>query len=675
MTTFNPTAEAANNITTASLAAVRSALEANDIVGKAFTKKLDRWSQLSRITIEWFIANNTMDDHLVSILNKLKNEKNLAGALNSMAIRMTTRSSFNAVILKQFPAIYAIEYSKLVLAGTLIDALGFMGELAVEIKDGKYKNPITGRIETYTSNWYLFQLHTKEIFDAETGLPEGLKTTAGELGGSKLNLHTWEKDRKFNRDQKDFLRDSSSMAFRLIDHTKEWWTAMFKESQWYTEALKLSNKGLGESRAALNDRVNELVKGIMGLYVHDRLYFTYTFQISGRLQAVLSTEGIAPQGSGKLAWELADAVLVTLKMKQEARIDAAKMWQKAQDRTNISTTDAKKVWTRKRAAILAWLISNDHKMKDESYAQGLSEIILAPAKATTHRMIGRDLATNGVAIAASNYRCESLGDITNISGSAERNDSHGVVATMLGYNDRDEVKKLGITAGLFHGQGVKGIAKKAGMPLREMILGLDKAFGKKWTYFSRIASYVGQNMIDNMHTSTKMKSPEGWDFINQAYAERSEVKVTIFSFETDSNIREIDIIKNMPILFNAKGFPINILYVDPDGNVKNNGKIKLSGAYANSIHMLDAWMLREVLRRTKAVVHTVHDNFYLAGDKLDSVAQVIKSCHVKMWKNNYLQGNINYMAANSHIDIAPINLATGHLTIDQIKASTEFLQA
>lgn len=661
-----------NGISLQSITDIKNSITTESI-DKAFHNRLDRWSMVARTAIVWLQENDEMDEHLVDIMNKLKGEKNLSGAMNSMAIRMTLKRDFINAILKRHPSLYAVEYAKLVIAGTLIDAAGFMGILPVEVKDGTFKNPINGRIERYSSNWYLFQDQVKTMFDEDTGLPEGLNATPGELGGRKLNLHPWESDIKFNGDQKQFLRDCASVGYKLIVKPRDWWVKYFKESKWYIESLKRSNTPGGESRSSLKSRVQELVDGIMRLYEYDVLYFSYTFQISGRLQAILSVEGIAPQGSGKTVWEFSNGRKTNRKMVKSARIDSTKMWAKTHHKgVAINTSTAESLWKRNRSDILEWLIGDHGKMKDSIYLEGLHEILTVKLGTITHRQVGRDLTTNGLAVFSSNYRMEKPALVTNIGGSDVVGDVHTELAEFFGIT-REEGKKTGINAGLLHGQNAKNISKQSGIPYRDLVSSLNGMFGKCWTYFNRIASHIGQNLITNMNTSTRMRSPEGWYFINQAYVQKSQVRVTIFSHETDSGIREIDVIRDMPILFNGKKIG-NIIFKDPNGKKSLDGVVKMSGAYANSIHMLDSWMLRTVIRKLNAPLHHVHDNFFTFGDELDEISSILIGCHIEMYKYNYLQRNVNYMIDQSRVNLQHIELDTGDLLVSSIMASHEFMQ-
>ncbi len=664
-----------NGVQLADIKAIRDAVT-TDMMIQCFDKRLDRWSQLSRVAFQWFLDNEDMDDHLVAIVNKLKGDKNIEGALNSMAIRMKPRREMVDTILNQHGSIYAIEYAKLCLSASIIDALGYMGVLPVEVKDGKYKDPVSGKIKLYTSNWYLFREKEKTLVNPETNLPFGLFSQPGELGGTKLSLHTWEKDIKFVREQKDFLKNVASFAWRLIKHDREWWENFYRNEKWYIDGIRNSDKPGHESRVSIKDRVRELVDIVMSLYDYDRLYFSYTFQISGRIQAILSLEGIAPQGSGKQMWEHADAKIVDRIMVKEARIDATKLWAKTHKRGTITSVKAENLWRANRSKVLDWLIGEHKKIKDSVYLNGLHEIITAKIGDKTHRLIGRDLTTNGVGIFSSNYGLVKPAKITNVGGDTGIvGDPHTTVGAMLG-KTREEAKESGINAGLFHGQNIKNIAKNAGVNIRELVLGLNDTFGREWTYFNIIARHIGTTLIDNMHTSTRMQSPEGWFFINQSYVAKSQVTVKFFSFETDTQFRQVTVIRDMPAFWNDKGRKKmgNIIYKDPDGMTKNNGVAKLSGAYANTIHMLDAWMLRMVIKYVNTPIHTVHDNFYLDGKKLHEVANIIKTCHVQMNKYNYLERNINYMISQSGMNVDDLKLARGPLTEAEIMASTEFLQ-
>ena len=664
-----------NGVKIDDIRAIRAAVTVN-MMNQSYEKKLDRWSQLSRVTFQWFLDNDDMDEHLTAIVNKLKGDKNIEGALNAMAIRMKPRRALVDTILKQYGSIYAIEYGKLVLSASIIDALGYMGTLPVEIKDGRYKDAITGKIKLYTSNWYLFKEKKIELVDPETNLPFGLHARGGELGGTKLNLKTWESDLKFCKEQKSFLRDIASFAWRLIKHDRAWWENFYENEKWYIEGIKNSDKPGHESRASIKDRKRELIDIVMSLYDYDRLYFSYTFQISGRVQAILSLEGIAPQGSGKQMWEHADGKIIDRLMVKEARIDATKMWAKVHNRGTITSIKAENLWRANRKKVLAWLIGDHKKIKDSVYLEGLHEIITAKIGSKTHKLVGRDLTTNGVGIFSTNYALVKPAMITNIGGdTGEVGDPHTVVGAMLG-KTRKEAKDSGINAGLFHGQNIKNISKNSGVSVRELVIGLNNVFGREWTYFNIIARHIGTTLIDNMHTSTRMQSPEGWYFINQSYVEKSVVTVKFFSFETDTLFRQVTVIRDMPAFWNDKARKKmgNIIYKDPDGNSSNNGVAKLSGAYANTIHMLDAWMLRQVIRYVNAPIHTIHDNFYLVGNKLKEVAEVIRACHVQMKKYNYLERNINYMIKQSGMAVESLKLPRGNLTDAEILSSTEFLQ-
>ena len=79
-----------NGITLESITAIKSSITL-EMIDTTFAKRLDRWSMVARTAITWLLENDEMDQHLVDIMNKLKGDKNLSGAMNSMAIRMTLK--------------------------------------------------------------------------------------------------------------------------------------------------------------------------------------------------------------------------------------------------------------------------------------------------------------------------------------------------------------------------------------------------------------------------------------------------------------------------------------------------------------------------------------------------------------------------------------------------------
>lgn len=650
-----------NAITTQSILAVKAALV--PMVEKAFDKKLDRHSIVARAAVEWLNENDVMDEHLVDALNKMKGERNIQGALDALALRMRLPKELINVILKKQKAMYFLEYTKLVLAGTIIDALGELGYIEVDVRHTNHVNQVSGRKYSIDSNWYIFQDKITTMFDPITGLPLGVHTEPGVVGATKLSLNSWERDIKFNGEQKQFLRDIASVAWRLIDRDAEWWTKYFKTSGWYTQAL---DKGT-EDRILLDERVTELVSGIVTLTQQERLYHSYGFSLSGRLIAKLTTVGINFHGDGKLIWQYADERIIT-----EADVLKAKEHICKYRFGNSNQKDALAEWdSHADGYLLSWARNYSKDMMKQVYLEGCAEIITTGVGGTTRRVLGEDLSTNGVAIFASNFRDPKMAKVANIGGHKGLYDAHTTMGDVMGFDDRNEAKL--INAGLFHGENIKNIAKKVNLPAPVIRTGLIDGFGIRATYFNRIAKHVG-GMIDNMTTSTRMRSPEGWYFVNQAYAQRSVVKVTFPSLSTDSGLRTVEVIRDMPLLFPQGGsMPQNILYVNKN-RPDLNGVLKMSGGYANSVHMLDAWMLREVLRRTGFDTLTVHDNYFCTGEKLQLVKQSIRASHVKMWKNNFLLANINYMAEHCAKDIKPLVLSVGELPKTKILNSENFMQ-
>lgn len=650
-----------NGIDARALEQVRDVI--SSIMDKAYDKRLDRYSMVSRLAVSWFLENNTMDEHLVSILNKLKGERNIQGALDAFALRMTLKRELVNHILSSYKAVFFLEYTKLVLGGMIIDALGELGYIETDTRESKHLNQVTGRRYTVESNWYVFQEKVTTMFDPITGLPGGVYTEPGELGATKLKLNSWERTIKFNGEQKQFLRDVASVGWSVIKRPKEWWIKYFKSSEWYVQAY---TKKI-EDKILLNERVEELANGILVLSEMPRLYHSYGFSLSGRLIAQLTTVGVAPHGDGKLIWQYADDRTITKYDVSKAQEHLVKLRDGA-----MSESQASAIWEKNSYDILHNWAKGDHSdMMKGVYIEGLIEIIDKGIGGTSKRFVGEDLSTDGIGIFASNFRSKKMAKASNIGGHKNYYDAHTMMGDVFGIKDRKQAKL--INAGLFHGENIKNIAKKVHMSPAIVRAGLIEGFGIRATYFNRIARHVG-SMIDNMHTSTRMQSPEGWYFVNQAYAQRSVVKIVFPVLGTDSKTRTVEVIRDMPLLFPVGGgMPQNILYENKDRK-DLNGILKMSGGYANSIHMLGAWTLREVLRRCGYDILTVHDNYFCTGLKLQSTKRVVKACHVKMWKHNYLLGNINYMGQSCGREISPLILSVGDLAKSNIISSDNFMQ-
>ena len=652
---------------------VKSALEA--ITEKAFEKKLDRWSLVARATLSWFY-NQEDNERILDAINKIKNEKDVHAASSAFGYRFKFPKEFIDMMYakgEHFKSLYAIEIAKMTLGASIIEALGELGYLKYELKDSHHKT-VTGTVMTSLVPWYSFQEHKKEMFNKETGLPSGVSTMPGGLAQNKINVHPWESPKKYTSAMKQNRRNQSSIPLQVIYRTTEEWEAVFKSQQWYISGVEDSKLPGKEPLGLLNERVDELVQGMLKVQEYDRLYIQWGFQPSTRDLCMCTIEGLAPHGKYKYSWQFANERIINQDDIDAAIRVSSKMYSKSKHRTKINTDDAITLWNNESNKVLQWLLSGYKDLNEKVYFKGLHQILTDGIGGKTKRMIFEDLASNGPGIFGTNFRLSAFARLSNLTSSKTVHDGHQEIANVCEIEDtpkedaRDIVKQL-VSNAFTHGAGTKGISLKLGLDLAQLNEGLKNVYGEEFVYMNAIARHVGR-MINNTNMSTPIITPDGFIGINQAYAEQNKFQLPYLSLRT-GKVRSVSMIRDMPILFKGNSnVPENMLFADKGG-------IKNMGGFANPSHGLDAYMKRRIdalLAKLGLAALDIHDNFGSTGTGLKTSRKAVKTTHIKFWKHNYFMGMIRKMEAKTPIDVGRLELKTGDLAVSEIYMATEFLQ-
>ncbi len=624
----------------------------------------------------WWLDNDIMDKNITDSINSMRDTLNMSGAIHALSLRFRLPKTLVDQLVDETGAKYYVEIAKMQLASSILRLSMERDYLLVDWKSTDITT-VTGAVIKQNIPWLIFTPRDKSLVD-ENGLPKGLHTLPGELLSKAIKTHPWEPNRKYTSNEKSYLREKASSAIRLIVRDRQWWTDYFMATEWFNET--------DEDSLLLEERVTNLVDIIEKISKMDRLYLSWWLDARGRSYPELQLAGIKLHGDSteKHIWELSSAWTVTRKSINRAKIACATIVG-----GKLNSKQALDYWKENEKAIRKELLflrkfygdTKGHKYGDVLYHESLLSIVDSKIGDESHKLIGEDLTTNGLAIFGSNFKLEKPMFYSNIGGAEFVQDAHGEQRTNFAKGiegiTRKDIKD-NVSTPLFHGSGVKSMAKtltSMGLPFspKQVHTALTDTFGPEIMMINRIAQW-GKNLYSNKITSLRMTSPDGNIYFAQAYVTKNVSHIQGLSFENKSFRTKTQVTCNMPILFSNDGKKV-INNLQSKTKATNEGEVKISGYYAHITHMLDGFMLRQVSRYTDGPILDVHDNFFTEADVLDDVAEVIRKCHKLFYDNNYFEKTMQVTVYHhSRNDIVIPTIKLGDAKKSAITKSKNFLQ-
>ena len=234
-----------------------------------------------------------------------------------------------------------------------------------------------------------------------------------------------------------------------------------------------------------------------------------------------------------------------------------------------------------------------------------------------------DVTNSGLLIAGLGFASPEMLKATNGYGGTVREDSHKVFGDAFGLS-RADAKKFHVT--LLHGASNEAIAKKLGaflereVPVSEVIECCEKAYGKAYHNINNIAQY-GRAIMSNFRSTVSWDMPDGFRATHTA----STLHVPM---ELQLQHRKVRVTHEMPILLDGRGAPVYDKYAP---GCKPNTSTKMMGLYANIIHSIDAYVMREVIRSGISLL-CKHDAFLIHPNDVELLKTTLQGIYSELFQ-------------------------------------------
>ena len=279
------------------------------------------------------------------------------------------------------------------------------------------------------------------------------------------------------------------------------------------------------------------------------------------------------------------------------------------------TSSGRKVLERLKPADIALSeVTTEEELFD--YLRG-KQIASALHSNSTGMTIEADVTNSGLLIAGLSFKSPEMLKATNGYGSKVRADSHSVFGKAVGLPRADA---KGLHTQLLHGASFKTIAKSLteitgkAYSVGEVTELLEKAYGKAVHNIYAIADY-GRRVVNNARSEVSWIMPDEFRATHRAYT-------THVPLELQLKKRKVKVVSPMPLLLDGKGFPVydnKTVNKDKDSTIST----KMMGLYANIIHSIDAYVMREVIKFGIPLL-AKHDAFLIHPNDVDKLVSTLQ---------------------------------------------------
>ncbi len=645
------------------LVEMKSILAQDENITKWLTS--DKAGQVFKDTSKEFLLNHKLDSQFIDALNSLKGEMLEQTAVSKLSYKIPTYRC----VLGKYSTFYQVE-SNLVVAKTLLDNLvnlGYLHSTSEVIKEVSEE----GKVTWVTKTVLFFEEATPK------DLSEGVHTVPGVVMQKTVHVKTGGKEIKLNAEQKGLAGDISSMPFRLAKTSAEWFMEYFKQSSWYVKALALGS----EDRIKLDLRAKSYVAVIMELQDKPELFLSIWYDSRYRMYYDFNLMGVNPHGKlGETAqWERAEAKLLT-DVDMEVMEDSVVKIATGKRYTHSTNCD---MFRENSAEYLAILVdATKWDMDDLFYNTRLVQAIEDFKNSIpSHFILAEDCTTGGLQHGGIGFRSEKSMILGNVGGDTEQvHDAHGEIVKQFKIASRKQAKD-DINTPLLHGSTLKTIQKALlshGTDMTEIAIEeyLVEVYGAEILNIPVIANWGGI-AVSNKTTSLMFKTSDGWLAQSTSYMESVPLLVYALSTSNKAGFGKSTIVRDMPLLLDAKGQAV----YGKDNKVPGSKKgvtVKKRGLYANITHSIDAKALRDIARMAIAkgeVVLFKHDDFICTPSLIMAVRETYKSSLVEEFEFRAYHKALEDIKAYSTEAIKVPVLVEGTATVDMIKNSSGFLSA
>jgi len=278
------------------------------------------------------------------------------------------------------------------------------------------------------------------------------------------------------------------------------------------------------------------------------------------------------------------------------------------------------------------------------YPEGLlkdlrvKQIAKAVSTGITGMTVEADVTNSGLFVAGIVFRSKEMLTADNGYGLPEKADSHQVVADAVGIS-REEAK--GIQVQFLHGASLRSMASSlteaTGKEYSEedMSTFMENAYGKAVYNINTTAQY-GREVMSNTRSECSWAMPDGFRATHRAYT----VSVPL---ELELKHRKVKVFAEMPLLLDGRGQPVYDANShgakQPTGSSRGT-HTKMMGLYADIIHSIDSWVMREVVRSGIQLL-CKHDAFFVHPNDVQELKDTLKSIYSDLYDFDLMKNILN----------------------------------
>ena len=633
-------------ITPEQIVELRRALLTNKV---AMTALHDKGSRIVKAITKEFLVVTKLDVQIARAISSLAGD-----LLEQVAISKLSYKLPNYAYIGDFST-FKLEEGKLILAKLLLDGLC----------DLKYLDKRTEVVRDIVEGKAIFRNISHIKFDDEKpkDLIAGLHLEEAQLISKAVHTKPGGKSVKLNSDQKNFMKDLSSMRFRLVRTSVDTLRDYFAQTAWYKNAL---SKGI-EDKILLDLRVTTYIETIQELQERPVIFLSNWFDSRLRLYYDLTMLGINPHGDcfETHMWELADSEVIT-KTGYTALIYSAVTIATGVRHTHDATM---KLWDKNEAKYRENLLDEEahSKFGEVFYNKRLVQAMDDHDNGVeSYFLVGEDATTGGLQHGGLGFKSVKSMKASNVGGLVQPQDAHAQLGKEFGL-DRDTAKK--INTPLLHGSTFKTIAtiltdrtgdKVTPTYVEEHVV---QAYGPEILNVPTIATW-GTKAYDNYNTTLTFTALDGWKCQSTGYVEAAPLKIYALSLTAKSGYTATKLSRDMPLMLTNTG-----------ETIYENTKVR--GVYANITHSIDGWVLRQVargLRNLNKVALFKHDKFYVHPNNMKYTRNIYKAAlELEFEHSPYVRAmqEISDNRAGARIPVPDLIMGEG--TIEMVQASTNFL--
>lgn len=278
-----------------------------------------------------------------------------------------------------------------------------------------------------------------------------------------------------------------------------------------------------------------------------------------------------------------------------------------------------------------------------------------------------DITNSGLLIAGILFRSKEMLKANNGYGLPEKVDSHKAVADVVGIS-REDAK--GIQVQFLHGASLKSMANNLTEATdktyteEDMASFMGNVYGNAIYNINNIAQY-GIEVMSNIRSQCSWTMPDGFRAVHRAYT-------TSVPLELQLKHRKVRLFSEMPLLLDGTGSPVydqNSHGAKPATGSSEGTCTKIMGLYANIIHSIDSWVMREVIRSGIQLL-CKHDAFFVHPNDVELLRDTLKSIYSDLYDFDLMKNILRQIEGQTGVKAPELFYGDAE---NRIKSSEHFL--